>query len=542
MIEKDNPINKIENLSINKEKSLEIKANRKIMNSLLKNLSSMRGSTYEELIKYVSDYLTNNSNDICEIYDEERNTLAHFLTLDEKDEQLKIICDSYYLLLDDKDIFFHWFMLENKEDLTILDIACQKGNKTIIKYLFSILSKTDESKLRLTEKRNSIFHNSAKKNQCYPIIFFYEKLQKFFPQIKLIDISNKFNITPLHYACYYKSKNAIDLLLDLGADINAKDIDGKTILSYAVTSGSERIIKKLLMRGADKEIKDENGKKCIDLAIENNNIEIINLLQNQNCFSRNFCGKIEYGNLRGIRYDYSLIYSFLIYIIFILIFVIRISFSLKKISDDFSKDNILIIGIIFFILSIFSFFFSLSFSMYFLCCQKKKKKKNYQKKSLITLFEENPNLNICVKCKRVMKNETVHCLVCGICIDKWDHHCFWLNTCIHKETKQKFRLFYASIISTLIFNTLFGIDLIFFSFKKHGIPQQFFGKFKIIDQDQLFKIMSILYTIIFCFPLLMNIIIPSCSKGKSKQKIEETNLSDFETRFLNPSTDSIESI
>ena len=37
------------------------------MNSLLKNLSSMRGSTYEELIKYVSDYLTNNSNDICEI-------------------------------------------------------------------------------------------------------------------------------------------------------------------------------------------------------------------------------------------------------------------------------------------------------------------------------------------------------------------------------------------------------------------------------------------------------------------------------------------
>ena len=29
MIEKDNPINKIENLSINKEKSLEIKANRK---------------------------------------------------------------------------------------------------------------------------------------------------------------------------------------------------------------------------------------------------------------------------------------------------------------------------------------------------------------------------------------------------------------------------------------------------------------------------------------------------------------------------------
>jgi hypothetical protein len=43
MIEKDNQINEIENLSKNKEKSLEIKANRKIMNLLLNNLSSMSG-------------------------------------------------------------------------------------------------------------------------------------------------------------------------------------------------------------------------------------------------------------------------------------------------------------------------------------------------------------------------------------------------------------------------------------------------------------------------------------------------------------------
>ena len=251
MLEKDNPHINYSNLSMNKEKSLEIKEKRKIMNTLIKNLSSMRGSTYEELVKFVSDYLKNKSKDICEIYDEAKNTLGHFLTNEEKDEYLKIIIDSYYLLLHNKEKFFNWFMLENNENLTILDIACQKGNKKIIKYLFSILSKTDESIFHLTEKRNSIFHSSAKANQCYPIIFFYEKLQKFFPQIKIIDVSNEYNITPLHYACYSKSKNVVDLLLDLGADINAKDIDGKSILNYAVVSGSERIVKKLLFRGAD---------------------------------------------------------------------------------------------------------------------------------------------------------------------------------------------------------------------------------------------------------------------------------------------------
>ncbi len=110
MLENDNPQIKNGNTSINKEKIIEIKEKRKLMNSLFKNLSSMRGSTYEELIKFVSDYLKKKSNNICEIYDEENNTLAHFLTNEEKDEQLKIIVDTYYLLLDDKEQFFNWFM------------------------------------------------------------------------------------------------------------------------------------------------------------------------------------------------------------------------------------------------------------------------------------------------------------------------------------------------------------------------------------------------------------------------------------------------
>ena len=549
MLEKDNPHINYSNSSMNKEKSLEIKEKRKIMNTLIKNLSSMRGSTYEELVKFVSDYLKNKSKDICEIYDEAKNTLGHFLTNEEKDEYLKIIIDSYYLLLHNKEKFFNWFMLENNENLTILDIACQKGNKKIIKYLFSILSKTDESIFHLTEKRNSIFHSSAKANQCYPIIFFYEKLQKFFPQTKIIDLSNEFNITPLHYACYYKSLNVIDLLLDLGADINAKDSDNRSILFYAVYSGSEKIVKKLLYRGADKEIKDNYNKKVIDYAIEKKNKKLIYLLSEKNCFEKILCRKIEYKNLKGIRYDYTLIYYFLTYIMFMLVFVFRIAIMFNKEKnnlDNLVSYNILLFGVLFFILSIMSFLFSIFFTCYFICYQKKKKKKINQKKSLIQLYEENENSNICVKCKSVMKNDTVHCLVCGICIDKWDHHCFWLNTCINNDTKNKFKLFYYCIILTLLFNISFGIVLIIFSYNTNEKEQDkifsnFFGNLQdYINNVLLFKIMCISYTFVFSFPFFMNILCPLCCQKSSKNEKEDSKISDLKTTFLYSSNESLE--
>ena len=83
--------------------------------------------------------------------------------------------------------------------------------------MYSIISKTTENKFRITENRKGIFHYAAMFNQCYPIIYFHEKLQKFFKKITIIDIPSELGITPLHCACIKGSRNAVDLLLDLGA-------------------------------------------------------------------------------------------------------------------------------------------------------------------------------------------------------------------------------------------------------------------------------------------------------------------------------------
>ena len=74
----------------------------------------------------------------------------------------------------------------------------------------------------------------------------------------------------MHYACYHGSINCVELLLDLGADVNAVDKDGKSVLTYAVYSGDMRIVKKLLIHGADKAIKDVDGNSPYNFACEMN--------------------------------------------------------------------------------------------------------------------------------------------------------------------------------------------------------------------------------------------------------------------------------
>ena len=77
--------------------------------------------------------------------------------------------------------------------------------------------------------------------------------------------------TPLHWACYNSSEEAINFLLSYMTDIkdiNIKNKDGKTPLHISVLTEKPSLIKKLIKRGADINIKDKDGKTPIDLAQE----------------------------------------------------------------------------------------------------------------------------------------------------------------------------------------------------------------------------------------------------------------------------------
>lgn len=74
--------------------------------------------------------------------------------------------------------------------------------------------------------------------------------------------------TALHFAAPYGPPEIIKLLLDAGANVNAKDIQGMTPLMWSIASDYQNpeITRMLLARGADSSIKSRDGQTALALA------------------------------------------------------------------------------------------------------------------------------------------------------------------------------------------------------------------------------------------------------------------------------------
>ena len=69
---------------------------------------------------------------------------------------------------------------------------------------------------------------------------------------------------PLHYGI--ESQKAVKALLDAGADIDAKESNGRTALFYAVEAQSEAVVRLLVSRHANLGVRDNELKQAVDLA------------------------------------------------------------------------------------------------------------------------------------------------------------------------------------------------------------------------------------------------------------------------------------
>jgi ankyrin repeat protein len=80
-------------------------------------------------------------------------------------------------------------------------------------------------------------------------------------------------LTALMVASQYGHSQIIDMLLDAGADINARDNIGRSAMAHAAGMGQQGIVKKLIGLGADTEgtyaVAERNGKTQIMQMIDN---------------------------------------------------------------------------------------------------------------------------------------------------------------------------------------------------------------------------------------------------------------------------------
>ncbi len=90
--------------------------------------------------------------------------------------------------------------------------------------------------------------------------------------------SNAMKVTALHAAAAGRHVAICAILLQHGADPNARQHGGFTPLHAAAANGQEELVRMLLDRGADRSLKSEAGHTARDLATERGHPEVAKLL------------------------------------------------------------------------------------------------------------------------------------------------------------------------------------------------------------------------------------------------------------------------
>jgi ankyrin repeat protein len=109
----------------------------------------------------------------------------------------------------------------------------------------------------------NVLHVAAQGDAPMPL-YYFTRLRR----MNLDDVDNK-GSTPLHWACYSRSEFALNYILAMNPNLEAKDSLGNTALHLAVESVSElrstRPVRALLLKGSSRAAKNLKDKKSIDI-------------------------------------------------------------------------------------------------------------------------------------------------------------------------------------------------------------------------------------------------------------------------------------
>ncbi|MCH2245520.1 MAG: ankyrin repeat domain-containing protein [Crocosphaera sp.] len=95
-----------------------------------------------------------------------------------------------------------------------------------------------------------------------------------------VNAKDKSGITPLHHGVSIANKEIVQLLINHGADVNAKDDYVRTPLNFGVSIANKEIVQLLINHGADVNAKDKSGITPLHDAVFAENKEIVELLIN----------------------------------------------------------------------------------------------------------------------------------------------------------------------------------------------------------------------------------------------------------------------
>lgn len=57
---------------------------------------------------------------------------------------------------------------------------------------------------------------------------------------------------------------------------------------------------------------------------------------------------------------------------------------------------------------------------------------------------------LCPDCEAIRTDRSRHCSICNKCVERFDHHCPWINNCVGIHNHGVFMCFLLSMLSLLI--------------------------------------------------------------------------------------------
>ena len=235
--------------------------------------------------------------------------------------------------------------------------------------------------------------------------------------------------TPLHYSAMYSCELATAVLLSWKVPVNTLNLKSESPLHLAVFSGSQRIIRNLLLRGGKVDQKSIEKKTPLELAHDKGDLEIISLLEAPGLLS--ICGIKP--PQRPIRFRHMLM---TVYIFLIAAGIFSVYWVLQL--DDLN----------FRVLAVLKVFLTV-----LVCSKSPGYLQKHHEHKLLDLALEVECFQICPECVTKRTPRSRHCQSCNKCVEKFDHHCPWINNCIGGRN---LGLFYCYLQVTFIFISYTG--------------------------------------------------------------------------------------